>query len=94
MDTSQVLSLVKARLGITSTVRDEYLTYIVEGVIEQLDDEQGITLVSDNANHLMFVVDLSTWRYQNKDAAGGMPRHLQYRLHNLMIRNGGGTSDV
>lgn len=91
MDTQQILKLVKARLGISTAVRDEYLTAIIDGVVAELDDEQGIVLNADNANHLMFVVDLSTWRYQNRDAAGSMPRHLQFRFHNLMIHNGGGA---
>jgi hypothetical protein len=91
MDTLQILNLVKARLGISTAVRDEYLAAIIDGVITELNDEQGIILESINANHLMFVVDLATWRYQNRDEAGSMPRHLQFRFHNLMIHNGGGA---
>lgn len=84
MDVNNVLSLVKARLGITSTVRDTYLTAIIEGVISELEDEKGLVL-TDSPYHLMFVVDYSTWRYQNRDSHDGMPRHLQFRLHNLFI---------
>ncbi|MFN2746966.1 hypothetical protein ACINLE_17490 [Bacillus sp. z60-18] len=91
MDKSNVLQLVKARLGISTAVRDTYLTAIIDGVITELTDEKGITLQDDNANHLMFVVDYSTWRYQNKDNTGALPRHLQFRLHNLYIHNGGGA---
>jgi ABC-type uncharacterized transport system substrate-binding protein len=94
MDTATMLSLVKARIGISSTVRDTYLTAIINGIIAELEDEKGIVLDSKNANHLMFVVDYSTWRYQNRDTDGVLPRHLQFRLHNLMIHNGGGTSDI
>lgn len=89
MDTATVLQLVKARIGITANIRDVYLTAIIEGIIHELTDEKGIILKSDNPAHLMFVVDFSTWRYQNKDSQGAMPRHLQFRLHNLMIHNGG-----
>ena len=85
MDTSTVLDLVKARLGISSTVRDTYLTAIIEGVITELEDAQGLLLDDANPYHLMFVVDYATWRYQNRDSEGAMPRHLQFRLHNLMI---------
>ena len=89
MDTNTILQLVKARLGITSPVRDTYLTAIVEAVKHELTDEKGILLEANNPNHLMFVVDLATWRYESKDNTGAMPRHLQYRLHNLVIHNGG-----
>ena len=90
MNTATILELVKARLGISSYIRDTYLLAIIESIITELEDEKGILLDSENANHLMFVVDYSTWRYQSKDEAGGMPRHLQFRLHNLVI---GGAKD-
>src|SRR5690554_7348880 len=103
MDTSTVLDLVKARLGISSTVRDTYLTAIIEGVITELEDVQGLVLDDANPYHLMFVVDYATWRYQSvrepgKDPAGrvplSMPRHLQFRLHNLVIKQQAGDADV
>lgn len=89
----QALQLTKARLGITSTVRDFYLNKIVEGVAEELQDIQGLSLDFDNPYHLMFVVDLSSWRYLNRDTQEGMPRHLQFRLHNLIIKQHAGGDD-
>jgi hypothetical protein len=88
------LQLVKARLGISSTVRDFYIIAIIEGIMTELLEEKGLSLKEDNSYHLMFIVDFATWRYQNRDSTDGMPRHLQYRLHNLMIKSGGVTSDV
>lgn len=94
MDVEQILALVKARLGITTAVRDTYLTAIVSGVVDELEKEKGITLDAEDAHHLMFCVDLATWRYQSRDASGAMPRHLQFRLHNLIISAGGPSGDV
>ena len=94
MDASTVLDLVKARLGITTAVRDTYLTAIINGIIKELEDEKGLTLDGANPYHLMFVVDFATWRYQSRDESGAMPRHLQYRLHNMIIHAGGGAGDV
>lgn len=94
MDTATVLELVKARLGLTSAVRDTYLTAIIDGIVKELTDEKGLALDGANPYHLMFVVDFATWRYQNRDTMEAMPRHLQFRLHNLMIHAGGGASDV
>ena len=65
MDVAQVLELVKARLGITTAVRDVYLTAIIEGIIKELTDEKGLVLDGANPYHLMFVVDYATWRYQS-----------------------------
>jgi hypothetical protein len=89
-----VLLLVKARLGISTNVRDEYLTAIIDGVLTELLEEKGLVLAETNPYHLMFVADFSAWRYQNRDSADGMPRHLQYRLHNLMIHMGGVEGDI
>ena len=86
MDTNTILQLVKERLGIRTNVRDTYLAAIVEGVVKELEDEKGLVLDDTNPYHLMFVVDYSTWRYQNRDSEGAMPRHLQYRLHNLIVQ--------
>jgi len=94
METTTVVTLVKERLGIKSNVRDTYLTAIIEGIIKELTDEKGLVLDGTNPYHLMFVVDFATWRYQNRDTVEAMPRHLQFRLHNLIIHAGGGASDV
>jgi len=94
MDTATVLELVKARLGLTSAVRDTYLAAIIDGIVRELEDEKGLSLDGDNPYHLMFVVDFATWRYQNRDTMEAMPRHLQFRLHNLMIHAGGGADDL
>lgn len=88
MDTSAVVALVKERLGIKSNVRDVYLTAIVDGVIKELEDEKGLVLDGANPYHLIFVVDYATWRYQSRDSNTGIPRHLQYRLHNLFLHVG------
>lgn len=94
MDANQILALVKARIGLMGTVRDTYLKAIIEGVINELEDEKGLSLDGDSPYHVMFVVDFATWRYQNRDSIGAMPRHLQYRLHNLMIHTGRDADDV
>ncbi|EAG6959002.1 hypothetical protein AB952_12230 [Listeria monocytogenes] len=85
MNTDTILELVKGREGISSNVRDTYLLAIIDGVIQELENEKSIALDEKDANHLMFVVDYTSWRYNNRDS-DDMPRHLQYRLHNLIIQ--------
>jgi hypothetical protein len=92
MDVGQTVALVKERLGIRTTVRDTYLTAIVDGVIKELEDEKGLVLDGANPYHLLFVCDYATWRYQSRDSAGAIPRHLQYRLHNLILHVGANPS--
>jgi hypothetical protein len=86
---AEAVPLIKARLGISTTVRDAYLFAIVDGLVHELKTIQGITLDESNSAHLMFVADYAEYRYSNRENPV-MPRHLQFRLHNLMI-NGGGT---
>lgn len=87
---TQALPLLKARLGISTTVRDEYLTKILEGIEDELQLTHGVTLnVADNS-HLMFIIDYADYRYSNRDNPI-FPRHLQWRLHNLVIS---GAADV
>lgn len=94
MDMNLIVTMIKARLGITSNARDTYITAIANAVVTELEDEKGLALDGANPYHLMFVVDYATWRYQNRDTMEAMPRHLQFRLHNLIIHAGGGASDV
>lgn len=87
---AEAVTLIKARLGISTTVRDAYLFAIVDGLVHELQTIQGVVLDENNPAHLMFVVDYGEYRYSNRDNPV-MPRHLQWRLHNLII-NGGGAS--
>lgn len=91
MNISIVLQLVKEVIGIKTNVRDIYLTAIIKGIIKELEDEKGLILDGVNDYHLLFVVDYVAWSYKNKDGEG-MPRHLQFRLHNLIIHTGGSSS--
>ena len=83
-----ILNLVKATLGYKSAVRDELLKVIVKSIIDELETQKRITLNYENAEHLMFVVDYAVFRYENK-GAGTLPRNLEYRLRNLMVKYGG-----
>lgn len=85
MEKETILTLVKSRIGISSTVRDTYLMAIIESVISEFEYFYDST----NQSHIMFIVDFATWRYQNRDESGGVPRHLQFRLHNLIVGSGG-----
>ena len=86
MDQELILGLVKSRLTIKHTARDTYLQAIIKAVLRELTDEKGIVLNPEDDNHILFVVDYVSWMYEN--GKEGMPRHLQFRLHNLIIHAG------
>lgn len=87
MDKTLILQLVKESLGIRANVRDTYITSIIDGVISELEDVHGLVLENTSPHHLTFVVDYISWRYTN--VGEGMPRHLKFRLHNLVIKKAG-----
>ncbi|HFI0076826.1 TPA: hypothetical protein ACGO3I_000941 [Streptococcus suis] len=91
MDTDQLLELLKLKLGISTTLRDKPLKKILDAVISELSQTFGVELDSNRADHEMFVVDFAAYRYE-----GGvdMPRHLQWRLHNLQISASREDKDV
>ena len=82
------LPLVKASLGYKSTVRDELLQMIIKSVVDELTIQKRINLNPQNSEHLMFIVDYAVFRYENKGGSV-MPRNLEYRLRNLIIKFGG-----
>lgn len=84
----KILGLVKATLGYKSNVRDELLKVIIKSIVDELEIQKRITLKYDNAEHLMFIVDYAVFRYENK-GGGTIPRNLEYRLRNLMVKFGG-----
>lgn len=85
------LELLKANLGINGAMRDTYLNSLLESVKRELEKIQGLKMDEESQVLMMFIVDLSAWRFRNR-GAGNMPRNLQYRLHNLIIQ--GGVNDV
>lgn len=85
MDEENLLSLLKATLGYRTNIRDDLLKVIIKSIIDEMENNKGIQLFKDNNEHVMFIVDLAAFRYKNQ---GGemMPRNLEYRLRNLIIK--------
>lgn len=82
-----IMALAKSGLGITSTVRDGRIGMLVRGVIDELETVHNITPDPDSTYQSVFIADWVEWRYSNRDSAEGMPRHLDYRLKNMIVKN-------
>ena len=82
-----VLPLLKARKGISTESRDPLLKAIIKGIIDDCRTTHGIVLDKDNGHHVIFVLDWATWKYSHPED-GTTPRSIQFRLHNLVIREG------
>lgn len=86
----KVLPLLKARLGISTTMRDTLLNAMVEGIISDCKNTHGVEL-QETPDHIMFVLDWATWKY-NHPEDGITPRSIQYRLKNLIIMKEAGVN--
>lgn len=80
-----LVTLVKQREGILNTVQDDYMEAIVKGVIRELEKQHGISVDLNDMDIFMFVVDMASYRYSNRDSIETFPRHLEYRLRNFYI---------
>ena len=91
MNTDLILTLLKEKMDIRHGKRDTYLSHIIMGIITELKDEKGIDLDPANMNHVMFVVDYA--EHRANDPKADIPRNLKFRMHNLVIHNGGGGNE-
>lgn len=83
----ELLTLLKANLGVTSIARDSYLKSILDSVTSELENDKGLSVTDDSVAE-MFAVDYAAWRWRNR-GEGEMPRNLRYRLNNLIISQAG-----
>lgn len=83
--TLDLVSLTKAKLGITSNARDVYIGSLVEGIKQELEDFNGIKYETNDKPLDMYISELASWRYQNAGNPS-MPRHMQLWLNNLIVR--------
>ena len=82
---ADVLNLVKVILGYRTNVRDMLLEKIIDSVVDELEKVKGVPFAFDNNETVMYVVDIAVFRYQNM-GGGTMPRNLEYRLRNLIVK--------
>jgi len=82
---ADVLNLVKVILGYRTNVRDMLLEKIIDSVVDELEKVKGVPFAFDNNEIVMYVVDIAVFRYQNM-GGGTMPRNLEYRLRNLIVK--------
>ena len=87
-----VLPLLKARLGISSQSRDAVLNTIIGGIVSECENVHGIVLDIDKPDHVLFVLDWSTWKYSHPED-GVTPRSIQFRMKNLIIKKAGSKDD-
>ncbi|MGT2951592.1 hypothetical protein BU202_08220 [Streptococcus cuniculi] len=84
MDNYKLLELLKLKLGISTDLRDKFLKSLLSAVESEIENVLGITLDNNRTDHTHFIVDYAYHRYTNRESAS-IPRHLQWRMHNLAL---------
>lgn len=85
MDKTQILTLLKLDLTISTAAYDQLLNGLIDRAIKAIERE-GITLGNDLVADQMIVVQYAAylWR-KRKGEDTGMPRSLRYELNNLWV---------
>lgn len=84
MDKNKKLEILKIDLEISGTIRDEYLSNIID-LAEAAIEREGITL-ANTVEDGMLVVEYSAFLYRKrKNDEYSMPRHLRYMLNNRLL---------
>lgn len=86
------LSLFKLDLGITHNLRDSFFSNLIQSTISELEG-MGVDLSSSTVEDIQLTVDYSSWMYRKRDQDVGLPRRLQFKIHNRVIQKAG-TTDV
>lgn len=91
--TMTTLELVKAKLGIMSNGRDVYLERLIDAVKSEWENHQGMRALDYTRIDVMdLLADYVAYRYARHEQ-GPMPRHLEYRLRSLWIKEAGRSKD-
>ena len=87
------LSLFKLDMGITHNLRDTLFTNLIESSTIELE-KMGVNLSSVTVEDTQLIVDYSAWMYRKRQEDVGLPRNLQFRIHNRVIQKVGTFTDA
>lgn len=93
MDISELLTMLKTDLGIsTTTAYDQRLTQYLETAIQAITREGAtIATLSGGAYSIATIEDAelivlyAAWMWRKRDSGEGMPRMLRYQLNNRIL---------
>ncbi|MGA3598582.1 hypothetical protein [Lysinibacillus agricola] len=87
------LSLFKLDMGITHNLRDTLFANLIESSTIELE-KMGVNLSSGTVEDTQLIVDYSAWMYRKRQEDIGLPRNLQFRIHNRVIQKVGTFTDA
>ncbi len=85
MTIETLISLLKIKLGISSSVQDIRLKHLIEGVLSEMERIKGIEIDMDDPLHTDFITDYSEYRFKYVNAP--MPVHLKIRYNQIFLKD-------
>lgn len=87
------LSLFKLDMGITHGLRDTLFTNLINSSAMELA-KMGIDFSNETVEDIQLIVDYSAWMYRKRQDDIGLPRNLQFKIHNRVIQKAGGSNNA
>lgn len=85
MTDEQILVMLKSNLGMMTTTQDSYLMFLIESSKKNLA-EMGITLDLNESDDINLVVMHAAYLFRKRaEDNPGMPRMLQFAIHNRLF---------
>lgn len=78
------LELLKINLGISHSLRDEYLEKMLLASENELKG-RGAAVDKDNTEDLMLLVDYAAWSYKKRFEDVGLSENLKMRIRNKAV---------
>jgi hypothetical protein len=79
-----VLKLFKINKGIRHDLRDELFLNLIESSYTDLE-KMGMSLTEATAQDIQLVLEYANWYYDNRSGNVGLPRNLQFKIHNRVV---------
>lgn len=82
---SELLSMLKIDLGITTEAYDERLGQYLTAAKKQIEREGVTALDLSSAEDQQLLVMYAAWMWRRRDSMEGMPRMIRYALNNRVF---------
>ena len=80
----KAIEILKSDLRILHDKSDEYLQNRIDAAKIEIERE-GIKIDESKIDHVLVIVDYAAWLYRKRTQNIDFPRHLRYRLNNILI---------
>lgn len=85
MADTQMITMLKVDLGISTTVYDERLGQYLDSAKAEITREGYTFPETLTVDEMQAVVTYAAWQWRRRDTMEGMPRMLRWMLNNMIL---------